>query len=108
MPPSTSRAAKLSGSNALRTCLSNSFMTIPATKASPGAVRSVDWANVLWEEALLSGAELRRVAVPRTYQHAVDEARWRTLKGGVQDERPHIIGHWRTAGPGALARSCGW
>ena len=43
------------------------------------AVRSVDWANVLWEETELSGVALRRVAVPRPYQHAVDEARWRTL-----------------------------
>jgi hypothetical protein len=62
------------------------------------AVGSVDWANVLWEETMLSGLALRRVAVPRTYQHAVDEARWRTLQEGVKDSRPQIIEHWRTAG----------
>jgi len=62
------------------------------------AVRSIDWANVLWEETELSGVALRRVAVPRPYQHAVDEARWRTLQEGVQDDRPEIIEHWQTAG----------
>ena len=35
--------------------------------------------------------------VPRPYQHAVDEARWRTREKGVQDDRPEIIEHWRTA-----------
>jgi hypothetical protein len=62
------------------------------------AVRSIDWANVLWEETALSGAALRRVAVARPYQHAVDEARWHTLQEGVQDDRPEIIEHWHTAG----------
>ena len=59
---------------------------------------SIDWANVLWEETLLSGGALRRIAVPRTFQHALDEARWRTLRHGVQDDRPQIIEHWRAAG----------
>jgi hypothetical protein len=27
----------------------------------------------------------------------VDEARWRTREKGVQDDRPEIIEHWRTA-----------
>jgi len=45
----------------------------------------------------VSGVALRRVAVPRPYQHAVDEARWRTLAEGIQDDRPEIIEHWHTA-----------
>jgi len=63
-----------------------------------GVVKFVDWVVVEWEERPLSGVALRRVAVPRSYQHAVDEARWRTLAEGVQDDRPEIIKHWRTAG----------
>src|SRR6202035_2598385 len=61
------------------------------------AVRFIDWANVEWEESTLSGVALRRVAVPRLYQHAVDEARWRTVEGGIQDDRLEIVEHWRTA-----------
>jgi hypothetical protein len=61
-------------------------------------IRFIDWALVAWEERRLSGVALRRVAVPRPYQHAVDEARWRTLAEGVQDHRPEIIEHWRVAG----------
>jgi len=60
-------------------------------------VRFIDWANVEWEETALSGVALRRVAVPRPYQHAVDEARWRTAEEGIQDDRPEIVEHWRTA-----------
>jgi len=62
-----------------------------------GVLRFIDWANVQWEEAELSGVALRRVAVPRPYQYAVDEARWRTMEEGIQDERPEIIEHWQTA-----------
>jgi hypothetical protein len=61
-------------------------------------VRFIDWANVGWEEMTLSGVALRRVAIPRPYQHAVDEARWRTAEEGVQDDRPEIVEHWKTAG----------
>jgi hypothetical protein len=61
-------------------------------------VRSVDWGNVEWADTELSGTVLRRVAVPRLYQHAVDEARWRTREEGVQDVRPAVMDHWRTAG----------
>jgi hypothetical protein len=63
-----------------------------------GVVRFIDWAAVEWQERALSGVALRRVAVPRPYQHAVDEARYRTLAEGIQDDRPEIIKHWRTAG----------
>jgi hypothetical protein len=63
-----------------------------------GIVRFIDWANVGWEATALSGVALRRVAVPRPYQRAVDEARWRTAEEGVQDDRPEIIQHWQTAG----------
>jgi hypothetical protein len=61
-------------------------------------VRFVDWGSVEWEERTLSGVALRRVAIARPYQHAVDEARWHTLEEGLQDERPEIIEHWETAG----------
>jgi hypothetical protein len=67
-------------------------------EAFAGVVRFIDWANVEWEETAQSGVALRRVSIPRPYQHAVDEARWRTVEEGVQDERPEIIGHWQTAG----------
>jgi hypothetical protein len=63
-----------------------------------GILRFVDWALVVWEQRHLSGVTLRRAAVARAYQHAVDEARWRTLEEGVQDDRPEIVEHWRTAG----------
>jgi hypothetical protein len=63
-----------------------------------GVVRFIDWANVGWEETVLTGVALRRVAIPRIYQHAVDEARWRTAEEGVQDDRPEIVEHWKTAG----------
>lgn len=43
-------------------------------------VRFIDCGNVAWEETTLSGVALRRVAIPRPYQHAVDEARWRTAE----------------------------
>jgi hypothetical protein len=61
-------------------------------------MRFVDWAAVVWEERALSGVALRRVAVPRPYQRAVDEARYRTLAEGLQDNRPEIVERWRTAG----------
>jgi hypothetical protein len=67
-------------------------------EAFAGVVRFIDWANVEWEDTELSGVALRRVAIPRPYQRAVDEARWRTAEEGVQDARPEIIEHWRTAG----------
>jgi hypothetical protein len=63
-----------------------------------GVVQFVDWASVQWEDTELSVLALRRVGVPRPYQHAVDEARQQTLAEGVQDERPEIIEYWRTAG----------
>jgi hypothetical protein len=63
-----------------------------------GVVRFIDWAVVEWEERPLSGVALRRVAVPRPYQHAVDEAWHRTLAEGMQDNRPEIVEHWRSAG----------
>jgi hypothetical protein len=63
-----------------------------------GIVRFIDWANVSWEETALSGVALRRVAIPRPYQHVVGEARSRTTEEGVQDDRPEIIEHWKTAG----------
>jgi hypothetical protein len=67
-------------------------------EAVADVVRLIDWVNVEWEETELSGVALRRVAIPRPYQRAVDEARWRTAEEGVQDARPEIVEHWRTAG----------
>lgn len=61
-------------------------------------VRAVDWARVEWAEAQLAGVALRQVRVPRVYQYAVDEARAFALAEGVQDERPEVVAHWRTAG----------
>lgn len=56
--------------------------------------RAVDWAAVAWTETELSGVALRRVAVDGYYQHAVDEARTRTLAHGLVDERDAIVAHW--------------
>ena len=66
--------------------------------AFAAVVQFIDWASVQWEDTELSGIALRGVAIPRPYQHAVDEARWRTLAEGVQDDRAEIVEHWRTAG----------
>ena len=37
---------------------------------------------------------LRRVAVDRGYQYAVDEARARTLEEGLSDARDAVVEHW--------------
>lgn len=37
---------------------------------------------------------LRRVAVDRGYQYAVDEARRRTFARGINDEREDVVAHW--------------
>lgn len=60
-------------------------------------VRFIDWSTITWEEVQLSGVALRRVAVPRPYERAVNEARWRSSEVGIQDERPEVIEHWKTA-----------
>jgi hypothetical protein len=67
-------------------------------------VRFIEWAAVEWEERVLSGVALRRVAVPRPYQHAVDETRYRTLAEGIQDDRPEIVEHCVRRGPGYAHR----
>jgi hypothetical protein len=56
---------------------------------------AVDWTQVVWEEQELSGVKWRRVATPRGYQYAVDEARARTLQFGLQDERADVQASWR-------------
>ena len=48
--------------------------------------RAVDWSTVAWTETELSGLLLRRVAVDRGYQYAVDEACARTLEEGLSDD----------------------
>ena len=56
--------------------------------------RAVDWSTVDWAEADLSGLLLRRVAVERGFQYAVDEARARTLLEGLSDARDAVVEHW--------------
>jgi hypothetical protein len=60
-------------------------------------LRHVDFARVVWEERDLSGVVWRRVAVPRAYQEAVDEARHRTFLEGISDEREEVLAHWEVA-----------
>jgi len=56
--------------------------------------RAVDWSAVAWTETELSGVVLRRVAVDRGYQYAVDEARARTVEEGLSDPRDTVVAHW--------------
>ena len=56
--------------------------------------RAVDWSAVAWTETELSGLLLRRVAVERGFQYAVDEARARTLLEGLSDARDAVVEHW--------------
>ena len=56
--------------------------------------RAVDWSTVAWTETELSGLLLRRVAVERGFQYAVDEARARTLLEGLVDDRADVVEHW--------------
>lgn len=60
-------------------------------------VERIDWSTVEWSEKHLSGIVLRRVAVPRAYQYAVDEARGRTAQNGFHDERQEVMNHWQEA-----------
>jgi hypothetical protein len=58
----------------------------------------VDWSRVRWRECLMSADALKRVAVPRLYQMAVDEARARTELHGVSDERAEVMDRWEEEG----------
>ena len=60
-------------------------------------LRFVDWKAVTWEEGELCGVALRRVGVARAFQHAVDEARFRTAEEGFSDEHPEVMVHWMQA-----------
>jgi len=60
--------------------------------------RAVDWGPEVWSVEELSGVQWRQVSVDRGYQHAVDEARWRTVAEGVIDERAAVVAHWGEAG----------
>jgi hypothetical protein len=62
------------------------------------AVHLIDWAGVSWREIELSGLALSEAHVPRGYEHAVEEARWRTEKEGLQDERAEVVAHWGEEG----------
>ena len=58
-------------------------------------VDNIDWQNVRWREVELSGAALVESQIPRTYEHAVEEARAAVLTDGLQDERAEVVAHWR-------------
>jgi len=60
-------------------------------------LRFVDWSAVRWEQGDLSGVALRRLGIPRPFQHAVDEARWRTAERGFEDDRLEVMSHWAEA-----------
>src|SRR5271163_2693671 len=60
-------------------------------------VQFIDWSTIEWSEQRLSGNALRRVAVPRGYQLAVDEARARTITAGFHDEREEVMARWQAA-----------
>ena len=61
-------------------------------------VREIDWSRVAWQERMVAGKALLRVAVPRVYQVAVDEARVRTQVHGVSDERDEVLDRWAEEG----------
>lgn len=69
-----------------------------ADEAFASLLRFIDWREVRWHEHALSGIALRQVAVPRDYQHALDEAHAFTLAHGLQDERPAVMQHWTEEG----------
>ena len=76
------------------------------THAEPlfaATVRKIDWLNVRWREAELTGAVLVEVQIPRDYEHAVVEARAAVQTDGLQDERSEVVSHWR--GHGSWFRS---
>jgi len=58
--------------------------------------RFVDWSAVRWEEGELSGVALRQLGVPRSYQHALDEARAATANTGFFDERAAVLAPWES------------
>jgi hypothetical protein len=59
-------------------------------------LRFVDWSAVRWEEGGLSGVALRQLGLPRSYQHALDEARAATARTGFFDERAQVMAHWES------------
>ena len=63
-----------------------------------GLLSGIDWSEVVWREQMMSGAELQRVAVPRAFQVAVDEARVRTELIGVEDDRDEVLTQWAEEG----------
>jgi hypothetical protein len=62
------------------------------------AVASVDWLDVRWREAELSGVALAQIGLPRSYDAAVQSARLSALKLGPEDERPEVLTAWEAAG----------
>jgi hypothetical protein len=60
-------------------------------------VRAVDWGRVAWELREFSGVALRHVRVNQERQSALDEARDRTTRFGIIDNRDEVFTHWRDA-----------
>jgi hypothetical protein len=56
---------------------------------------AVDWSRLVWSEELFTGVRLRQVAAPRGYEYAIDEARARTARYGLKDERPEVVASWQ-------------
>ena len=51
------------------------------TEPVPALTAGLDWTQVSWSEAALSGEELRQVHIDRHFERAVDEAMDATLRG---------------------------
>ena len=62
------------------------------------AVAPIDWAGVRWREAELSGITLAQVAVPRSYETAVQSARVAALTLGSEGEPSDVLTPWEAHG----------
>ena len=65
------------------------------TEAVPALTASLDWTQVRWSEAALSGEELRQVHIDRHFERAVDEATAATVRAGLSDARVSVVEEWR-------------
>jgi len=70
------------------------FFEHPGDAEFGSLYRAVDWSTLAWTETELSGLLLRRVAVERGFQYAVDEARARTFEERLSDARDTVVEHW--------------
>ena len=65
------------------------------TEAVPALTAGLDWTQVKWSEAALSGDELRQVHIDRHFERAVDEAAAATVAAGLTDARASVVEAWR-------------